>query len=163
MEQINDNLENSDEEFINIEHIISTQTKNNVYQIQVTNENILIKLVCTETFIPDVIIKENFGSNNDLSLYSCLFEQNDFNKYNLDILYPLIKLQKKNNSIIKNYAIAVKFKNKIIFDIQSLDFDIFFVSNINDNQNIIVHEIDKNITPTNIIEKLFEYYIIQNI
>lgn len=163
MEQLNNNPENSDEEFINIENIINTQKKNNVYQIQLTNENVLIKLVCTKTFIPDVIIKENFGSNNELSLYSCLFEQNNFNTNNLDILYPLIKLQKKNNSIIKNYAIAVKFKHEIIFDIQILDFDIFFVSNINDNQNIIVYKIDKNITPTNIIEKIFEYYIIYDI
>ena len=163
MEQINDNLENSDEEFINIENIINKQIKNNIYQIQVNNENILIKLVCNETFIPDVIIKENFGSNNELSLYSCLFEQNNFYTNNLDILYPLVKLQKKNNSIIKNYAIAVKFKNQIIFDRQFLDFDIFFVSNINNNQNIIVHQIDKNITSINIIEKLFQYYINQNI
>ena len=82
-----DNKSDSDgsdsDKYVDLEEIIKEQDKdkNNIYQIQLSSDEMMIKLVGKEFYVPDVIIMENFGPDNKLSLYSCLYEENDFNFY----------------------------------------------------------------------------------
>ncbi len=95
----NNKLSESDsepDEYINLEEIIKNNEpeKKNIYQIQINPDSIIIRLVGRELFVPDVIIQENFGPKNSLSLYSCLYEEDDFNiniDENKNYFFPLIK------------------------------------------------------------------------
>jgi hypothetical protein len=103
-----DNKSNSDEsdsdKYVDLEEIIKEQDKdkNNIYQIQLSSDEMMIKLVGKKFYVPDVIIMENFGPDNKLSLYSCLYEENDFNlktesglNDTKNFLHPLLKLIEK--------------------------------------------------------------------
>jgi hypothetical protein len=165
-----DNKSNSDgsdsDKYVDLEEIIKEQDKdkNNIYQIQLSNDEMMIKLVGKEFYVPDVIIMENFGPDNKLSLYSCLYEENDFNlktesglNDTKDFLHPLLKLIERNNDTYTIFSIVVKFK-ELAFNIKITDFELFIIFNKNEDDCIYTYAIEKNIDSKNIIEKILEYY-----
>ncbi len=159
---------NSDsDEYVDLEEIIKEKDKdkNNIYQIQIFDNELMIKLVGKEFYVPDVIIQENFGPDNKLSLYSCLYDENDFelgredeNKDPVEeFFHPLIKLVERESNAFSIYSFAVKFKNLILNEKFS-DFELYMVHNKKDNDFVYTQLIEKNINSENIIEKILEYY-----
>jgi hypothetical protein len=168
-----DNSDNSDNssDYLNLEELIQEQMKGieikNIYQIQITNEKLLISHISKNQISPDIIIQENFGPESQYSLYSCVYIQDELEKNNDSIYYPLVKLvelykkNELNQEKIITYSIAVKFNNQ--FNLESNvnkeldDFKIFIVANEKNKENIYTNEIPKDITQLNILEKLIEY------
>ncbi len=159
---------NSDsDEYVDLEEIIKEKDKdkNNIYQIQIFDNELMIKLVGKEFYVPDVIIQENFGPDNKLSLYSCLYDENDFelgredeNKDPVEeFFHPLIKLVERESNAFSIYSFAVKFKNLILNE-KFNDFELYMVHNKKDNDFVYTQLIEKNINSENIIEKILEYY-----
>ncbi len=159
---------NSDsDEYVDLEEIIKEKDKdkNNIYQIQIFDNELMIKLVGKEFYVPDVIIQENFGPDNKLSLYSCLYDENDFELGREDdskdpveeFFHPLIKLVERESNAFSIYSFAVKFKNLILNEKFS-DFELYMVHNKKDNDFVYTQLIEKNINSENIIEKILEYY-----
>ena len=156
------NLDSDSEEYVDLEEMIKEREpdKKNIYQIQISEESMIIKLVGRESFVPDVIIKENFGPDDSLSLYSCLYDEDDF-KINIDenknYFFPLIKLIEKKVENIVIYSFTVKF-DELIYDSAIKNYELFVVFNKYEDEFIHVNSIEKNINSNNIIEKIIEYY-----
>lgn len=157
-ENINDSDFDSDsDEYINVETLILTQNNNkNVYQFQLDNLNLLIKKIGTSTSAPEMIIRENFGPKSNLSLYSCVYMENELESINDDnFLFPIIKLINSGEQTIIS-SFAIKIKQLLSWDNPINDFELFWVQNIQSTEFIKVEQISKNINSSNIIEKLIE-------
>jgi hypothetical protein len=180
--KISDSDSESDE-YIDLDEIVKEQDKekNNIYQIQITEEGMMIKLVGKESYVPDVIIQENFGPDNKLSLYSCLYEEDDFilqikkedleNKSGIQdeikeqlesnqddgFYHPLIKLVERSGESYIIYSIVVKFKD-LVFNTNIKDYELFIVFNKYSDDFVYTNPIEKNIDSKNIVEKIIEYY-----
>lgn len=163
----NSNANSDSDEYVDLEEIINEQNKdkNNIYQIQIFDNELIIKLVGKEFYVPDVIIQENFGPDNKLSLYSCLYDEDDFElgkeDENKDLVeeffHPLIKLVERESDSFSIYSFAVKFKNLVLNE-KFNDFELYIVHNKKDNDFVHTQLIEKNINSQNIIEKILEYY-----
>jgi hypothetical protein len=145
------------EEFINLDDYINdTTTQKKLYQIQLLNNNFIIKHVGnSNTSPPDMIIKENFGVENSFNIYSSLYIEDELLNYK-DKIIPLIKIT--NNKLNNKYSLCIKYKDYIN---ENNTYELFFVYNVNDKviYEPINEEDKKNINPDNIIEKLFELVI----
>jgi len=145
------------EEFINLDDYINdTSTQKKLYQIQLLNNNFIIKHVGnSNTSPPDMIIKENFGVENSFNIYSSLYIEDELLDYK-DKIIPLIKIT--NNKLNNKYSLCIKYKDYIN---ENNTFELFFVYNVGDKviYEPIKEEDKKNINPDNIIEKLFELVI----
>ena len=148
------------EEFINLDDYINdTATKKKLYQIQLLNNNFIIKHIGnSNTSPPDMIIKENFGIDNSFNIYSSLYLEEELLDYKNKII-PLIKIT--NNKLNDKYSLCIKytFENNINESINN--YNLFFVYNVDDKviYELISEEDKKNINPDNIIEKLLELII----
>ena len=147
-----------EETYINIDNLVEIKKK--LFQIQIENENILIKTIGYVNEIPDLIILENFGLNNNLSIYNCILSEEELLNYkNYDLFFPLIKLVEKKNDTIENiYSIGVKFYSDLNFDIMISKYNLFFLTK-NINNFVTFKEIPKKINKNNIIEKLIDFYL----
>ena len=145
------------EEFINLDDYINdTSTQKKLYQIQLLNNNFIIKHVGnSNTSPPDMIIKENFGVENSFNIYSSLYIEDELLDYK-DKIIPIIKIT--NNKLNNKYSLCIKYKDYIN---ENNTFELFFVYNVGDKviYEPIKEEDKKNINPDNIIEKLFELVI----
>lgn len=145
------------EEFINLDDYINdTATQKKLYQIQLLNNNFIIKHIGnSNTSPPDMIIKENFGIDNSFNIYSSLYLEDELLDYK-DKIIPLIKIT--NNKLNNKYSLCIKYKDYIN---ENNTFELFFVYNVGDKviYEPIKEEDKKNINPDNIIEKLFELVI----
>jgi hypothetical protein len=151
----------SDDAYIDINNIIKAQLKN-IYQIQINNESLIIKHIGMGSHVPDMIIKENFGKNNNLNLYNCVYMESeiDFLKIELnnDKFLPIVKLVEKletNNNI---YTLSIKVNEILNYNESCTDFNIYLTYSLsNDYINDI--KLEKNINSSNIIEKMLENII----
>jgi len=160
-----DNSSDSDE-YIDVDEIISRDLNNklDIYQIQLYDNNIIIKNIGKENYAPDIIIKENFGPNNSYSLYSCIYTEDELFQISLinnDTFFPIIKLGvKQDEHNITTFSIAVKFNNVSVLKEQVeqeiSDFNVFLVYNKKNEEKVHARELDKNINSGNIIETLIE-------
>ena len=145
------------EEFINLDDYINdTAAQKKLYQIQLLNNNFIIKHIGnSNTSPPDMIIKENFGIDNSFNIYSSLYLEDELLDYK-DKIIPLIKIT--NNKLNNKYSLCIKYKDYIN---ENNTYELFFVYSINDKviYEPIKKEDKKNINPDNIIEKLFELVI----
>lgn len=145
------------EEFINLDDYINdTVDKKKLYQIQLLNNNFIVKHIGnSNTNPPDMIIKENFGVDNSFNIYSSLYLEDELLNYK-DKIIPLIKIT--NNKLNNKYSLCIKYKDYVN---ENNTYELFFVYNINDKviYELIKEEDKKNINPDNIIEKLFELVI----
>ena len=156
----------SDEEtFINIEEINKEQL-NPIYQIQLNNEELTIKHIGNGSHVPDFIIKESFGKNNNLSLYSCVYtnDEIDFLKKesNNDKFLPIIKLIEKMENYNNVYSISVKINDFTDYNKIITNFKIY-LTHTNKDGYIQDIELGKDINSLNIIEKMIENIINQEI
>jgi hypothetical protein len=108
------------------------------------------------------IYKEHMNTNND---------NNDYNKLGLGLFLPIIKLiikQEIQNDVntndinadnVNRYIVssfAIKLNEDIKYNVEFTDWELYWVENINSDEYIKTLKIDKNINPSNIIEKLIE-------
>ena len=163
--EINDNEVQSDEEFINIEDLIEEKLK--LYQIQLNNEELIIKNIGYGSEAPDLIILENFGLNKNLSMYNCILTENELSSElntNQNLFYPIIKLVEKklnnNDDKIKEYvySIGIKLQNNILFEQKINFFELYFFYKQNNNL-LQFKQISKNINSSNIIEIILDNYL----
>ncbi len=145
------------EEFINLDDYINdTVDKKKLYQIQLLNNNFIVKHIGnSNTNPPDMIIKENFGVDNSFNIYSSLYLEDELLNYK-DKIIPLIKIT--NNKLNNKYSLCIKYKDYVN---ENNFYELFFVYNVDDKviYELIKEEDKKNINPDNIIEKLFELVI----
>jgi hypothetical protein len=157
-----DSNSDSDSDYINIENLMEKSVEN-IYQIQINNQNLIIKLIGTGSQPPDMIIKENFGIGNKMSLYSCLYGETELtklknsNKENVNLYIPIVKLINQLDNEI--YSISVNINNFDNTMQQTEDFDIYFTYGKISNQQFNFKKLDKNINPSNIVEIVLENII----
>jgi hypothetical protein len=145
-------MEINKEGYININNLINQTNK--IYQIQLNNNFCIIKNIGKAESPPDIIIKENFGNNNNLSLYSCVYNNNEI--INNKIMYPIIKLINKEKDNEYTSSIGIKFIEKIDLEKNLKDFELYFVKNLEKSEFIINLKINEEINKDNIIEKIIE-------
>ena len=155
-----ENSDSSDsDDFINLEDLMDKKVEN-IYQLQINNQIIRIKHIGTGSQPPDMIIKENFGIQNKMSLYSCLYSEYDLhiaNTSDSDLFIPIIKLINKLDMEI--YSISVNIKNFDISMNETTQFDIFFTYGHETNPQFNFKKLDKIINPSNIVEIILENVI----
>jgi hypothetical protein len=145
---------NSENDYINIEDCISS-FQEKIYQIQINNDELAIKNIGYGSTPPDIIIEENFGPKNNMSLYSCVYSEEELLNYDNEKLLPIIKLHIKNDDDIQITSIVVKINN-LEYNIKINDFSLHFIKHIQNQNNFISVVIDKNINSLNIVEKIIE-------
>jgi len=148
---------NNNEDYIDYSKIANDKFLKNIYQIQIDNQQLVIKHIGKGSHVPDIIVKEEFGSKKNLYLYNCVYanDEIDFLKENInqDKFLPIVKLIQKNDKDKNFFTISVKFNTEINYDAVLTNFDIYLTYTINNN---IYHiDLEKNINSTNIIEILF--------
>ena len=158
-----DNFENDsdDETYININDILKAQLKN-IYQIQINNESLIIKHIGLGSHIPDMIIKEGFGKNNNLSMYNCVYMDSELDflktEVNNNKLLPIVKLVEKIDTDIKIYSLSVKINSLVNFNEPITNFNIYLTYPLSTDY-ISKIELEKNINSSTIIEKMLENVI----
>jgi hypothetical protein len=171
MENIKNNYDSdldSDSEnsqYIDLTDYTTTQTKN-IYQFHINEDKLILKYIGKSSYAPDMIIKENFGPEFNLNLYNCVFTNDELESVESvesnNIFFPLIKLvniNKKNHSYNKITSFAVKINQKLEYDNEINQWELYFVEDDNLELNILTCPIEKNINSTNIVEKIIEYSI----
>lgn len=138
---------------------------NDIYQFIIEEENLHLKHIGKFTTIPDIIIKENFGSESNMNLYSCVYSIDELltNTNSEELFYPLVKLVIKKSTNVIITCIAIKLKKSIeqnnLSNTQINDWELYWIENKSDAEHIKMCLIEKNINPSNIIEKLIEYSV----
>jgi hypothetical protein len=135
------------EKYIDLEKLIDNN-KYIYYQLQLSCENLIIKKVGTGTKMGDILIKENFGKNNNYTIYSCIYEKNDFDIIKKKYI-PLIKITDN----IRIYSIGIMLNEEIKEDVIIKNFDVYAVHGCKIFKMI---KLNKDITKENIIEKLID-------
>ena len=116
-----------DEEYVNLEELIEEKQK--LYQIQLNNDKLIIKNIGYGIAAPEVIIEENVGIDNNLSIYNCILSQAEIDSYSKEnSYYPIIKLdEKKSEDIINTYLLSIKLNKEIELDKEIEEFEIFLI------------------------------------
>jgi hypothetical protein len=151
----------SDDTYIDINDIIKAQLKN-IYQIQINNESFIIKHIGMGSHVPDMIIKEDFGKNNNLNLYNCVYMESEIDfiktELNNNKFLPIVKLVEKMETNNNIYTLSIKVNELLNYNESCTNFNIYLTYSLsNDYINDI--ELEKNINSSNIIEKMLEYII----
>lgn len=131
-----------------------------IYQFVINENKLELKYIGKFTKAPDIIIKEKFGPDSNMSLYSCVYTFDELTKTKSDeLFFPLVKLitQKEFNIIIT--CIAIKLNNIIDINKNIEDWELYWLENKSDLEHIKMCKIEKNINPSNIIEKLIGYSV----
>jgi hypothetical protein len=111
------------------------------YQIQLNNNEYIIKKVGYGSEIGDIIILENFGCDKKYTLYACVYEKEELEL--MDYI-PVVRLTDE----IHNYCICFK-SNKLIYNEIDTNFELYFMHGIKKKS---IFKLDKNINSKNIIE-----------
>ena len=126
--------------------------KKDYYQIQLNNNEYIIKKIGCGKEIGDIVIFENIGQNNKYSLYACVYEKEEMEL--MDYI-PIIRLSDETH----NYCICFK-TTKLVYDNIDKNFELYFMHGIKQKN---IFKLDKNINSKNIvetmIEKLFDFGI----
>ena len=134
-----------EEKYIDLEKLINDE-KYIYYQLQLDNDKLIIKKVGSGHKMGDIVIKENFGKNNNYTIYSCIYEKNDFDIIKTKYI-PIIKITDN----IRIYSIGIIINEEIKENIILTDFQVYLVH----GQSVFkMIKLDKNINKDNIIEKL---------
>jgi hypothetical protein len=135
----------TEQKYINLDDLINNE-KYTYYQLQLNNENLIIKTVGTGSKMADIIIKEKFGMNNNYTIYSCIYEKKDFEIIKEKYI-PLIKITDN----IRIYSIGVIINEEIKENSLLKIFEVYMVHGHKIFKTI---KLDKNVDNKNIIEKL---------
>lgn len=146
--------ESDSDEYINLNEKIESETFV-ICQFIINEQNLELKHIGKFNKIADMVIKENFGPNYNMSLYSCLYKQDELIIDSKGTFFPLIKLVIKNNLNIVTSCIAVKLINHIEINKNIENWELYWLET--DHDDVKIRTIDKNINPSNIVEKLIVY------
>ena len=155
-----DNQTNSDSDdtYIDINDLLKEQLKS-IYQIQINNESLIIKHIGMGSHVPDMIIKEGFGKNNNLNLYNCVYMESEIDflktELNNNKFLPIVKLVEKLESNNKIYTLSIKINDLLNFNASCTNFNLYLTYPL-ENDYINYIEIEKTINSSNIIEKMLE-------
>ena len=134
-----------------------------VYQFTLNNEKLELKNVGKFTKTPDIIIKEKFGPESNMNLYSCVYAQHELMIETDELFFPLVKLviESKTNVIIT--CIAIKLNQPLQINNGNNNeiniWELYWLENKSDSEHIKTLKIEKNIDSTNIIEKLIDFTV----
>ncbi len=149
--------------YININDMLNEEIKN-LYQIQINNDKVTIKHIGRSSHVPDIIIKEKFGKKQNLYLYSCIYLEHEIDflisKIDENKFLPIIKLIEKtgDENEDKVYSLSIKISNLINYNESFNNFTTYLTYST--DSGFVYHiQLDKDINPTNIIEKMFEKII----
>jgi hypothetical protein len=141
-----------DDDYINLDNYINHIE---YFQFDLNNKNLKLNLVGKGEDIGDIIIKENFGKNNDYTISSCIYKYDEITNIK-DKFIPLIKLYNEKNT----YGIGIISYENIPINNTTNNFDIFFIYKTNKFHKL---KLDKDIDKSNIIEKLIDKLLELNI
>jgi hypothetical protein len=146
------------DEYIDLSSNIKSESED-IYQFVINQDKLELKHIGKFTKAPDIIIKEKFGPESNMSLYSCVYTLNELTTKSDELFFPLVKLvvQNESNTIIT--CISIKLTEPVQTD-KSIDkWELYWLENKSDLEHIKMCKIEKNINPTNIIEKLVGYSV----
>lgn len=141
-----------DDDYINLDNYINHIE---YFQFDLNNKNLKLNLVGKGEDIGDIIIKENFGKNNDYTISSCIYKNDEITNIK-DKFIPLIKLYNEKNT----YGIGIISYENIPINNTTNNFDVFFIYKTNKFHKL---KLDKDIDKNNIIEKLIDKLLDLNI
>lgn len=141
-----------DDDYINLDNYINHIK---YFQFDLNNKNLKLNLVGKGEDIGDIIIKENFGKNNDYTISSCIYKYDEITNIK-DKFIPLIKLYNEKNT----YGIGIISYENIPINNTTNNFDVFFIYKTNKFHKL---KLDKDIDKNNIIEKLIDKLLDLNI
>lgn len=141
-----------DDDYINLDNYINHIK---YFQFDLNNKNLKLNLVGKGEDIGDIIIKENFGKNNDYTISSCIYKYDEITNIK-DKFIPLIKLYNEKNT----YGIGIISYENIPINNTTNNFDVFFIYKTNKFHKL---KLDKDIDKNNIIEKLINKLLDLNI
>ena len=141
-----------DDDYINLDNYIKHIE---YFQFDLNNKNLKLNLVGKGEDIGDIIIKENFGKNNDYTISSCIYKYDEITNIK-DKFIPLIKLYNEKNT----YGIGIISYENILINNTTNNFDVFFIYKTNKFHKL---KLDKDIDKNNIIEKLIDKLLDLNI
>ena len=141
-----------DDDYINLDNYINHIE---YFQFDLNNKNLKLNLVGKGEDIGDIVIKENFGKNNDYTISSCLYKYDEITNIK-DKFIPLIKLYNEKNT----YGIGIISYENISINNITNNFDVFFIYKTNKFHKL---KLDKDIDKNNIIEKLINKLLDLNI
>ena len=94
-----------------------------------------------------------------MSLYSCVYTHGELTIKSDELFFPLVKLIVDSESKVVITCIAIKLTKPIQIDKSIGEWDLYWLENKSDLEHIKMCRIEKNINPTNIIEKLIGYSV----
>ena len=106
-----------DDDYINLDNYINHIE---YFQFDLNNKNFKLNLVGKGENIGDIIIKENFGKNNDYIISSCIYKYDEITNIK-DKFIPLIKLYNEKNT----YGIGIISYENIPINNTTNNFDVF--------------------------------------
>jgi len=175
-----DSEKSNNSDYMDLREQIDSESKN-IYQFHIENNKLELKHIGKSSHVPEIIIKENFGPESNLSLYNCVFAQEELESYGQDnLFFPLIKLININlnpnpNTTNPNInsdqtklnqepqtiitSLAVKINQDLKYNEEIIDWELYFVENNNSDNFIKTCKLDKDINHLNIVEKIIQYSI----
>ena len=141
-----------DDDYINLDNYINHIE---YFQFDLNNKNLKLNLVGKGEDIGDIIIKENFGKNNDYTISSCIYKYDEITNIKNKFI-PLIKLYNEKNTC----GIGIILYENISINNTTDNFDVFFIYQTNKFHKL---KLEKDINKSNIIEKLIDKLLDLNI
>ena len=152
----------SNSDYIDLSEYATLESKN-IYQFHINNDKLTLNCIGKSSHTADMIIKENFGPELNLSLYNCIFAHDELELFESDnLFFPLIKLinlDKKNDSHKIITSLAVKINQELKYDNEIIEWELYYIEDDNLDSNIRTNILEKNISSENIVEKIIEYSI----
>lgn len=176
VKEVDSSSESDHDEYIDLSSKL-TDNSEHIFQFNISNNTLVLKNIGKCNVAPDIIIMENFGPESNLSLYNCVYtytelielsKNNDtseeisnsvngeISNCDNELFFPLVKLIGARNNNFDISCIAVKLTQSLVFDIEIGDWELYWVENKHDQEHIKTFKLEKNINPSNIIEKLIE-------
>lgn len=159
---VNLNIESNDksdsDEYVDLSSNIESKSED-VYQFIIENNKLELRHIGKFTMAPDIIIKQNFGPKSNMSLFSCVYTYNELTTQSDELFFPLVKLVIKNELNVITTCIAIKLIDYVQVDKPINEWDLYWLENKSNLEHIKMCKIEKNINPTNIIEKIIGYSV----
>jgi hypothetical protein len=115
-EQNNGQEQNSDsDEYVDLTELVEEDAEH-IFQFHLNLDKLILKYIGKSSQAPDIIIKENFGPNGNMYLYSCVYSHNELEMgnerentsiendevLNSELFLPIIKLIIKHDNNMEN-------------------------------------------------------------
>jgi hypothetical protein len=151
-------MNNNIKECINLNDYIKDDE---IMQIQINDDELIIKKIGKSKINNDIIICENIGKNKNISLYSIMYSNEELKYYNeISNLFNIIKLHEKNENENILFNLSVKIKEEIEINKIIKNFDIYFILSVDDKKKEYFKKYDKKINKNNIVETIISEYLL---